>query len=385
MRLFSLLFLLNGLLVCVSSQAADFCVSTTQQLRASLTGAQNNGQADTIRVRSGTYPKRLASDPAGSAAPSFSYNSSETLSMSGGWSGPNGTCTQQEANPSLTELDGVHDGIVLWMRLIGSNSILIRNLSVVRGGFGSNFPNDASMAVYLETVSGATGNLVFENNRVADGFGRAYQSGLGISALNQGGSLYLRNNLIVGNLQTHFTEATGGASLSAQAGASYINGNSFVGNATASPFVDASGKSAGGLYVERVSGLIHIANNLFSGNQTDVLSQQPREHSLSVRSLNMQAGVELNHNHLGDVAQAPFAAGVFSLQAANTTGDPQISGGAWPQPQAGSILVDSGAATPSGGVGSVDLLGGARVSGERVDRGALEYRGPLLSDGFESP
>lgn len=363
------------------AQAAVFCVASAAELRAALATAATNGAADAVRLRTGTYVKRLPGMPVGETSVPFQHFGTETLSLSGGWYGPNGSCTQQYDDPALTVLDGDYDGIVLAINVSGLASVTVSNLSVTHGGFGGLFPEDSSSAITLSISEAANGAIKLSQMRIVNSLGRAFQSAVGLNAVISSGSLDLQNNLFLGNAQIHQTEGAGGAAIRIQSGIVRINNNSFIDNATSSPYTGSSGRAAGALHITRGGGQVHLANNLFENNQVDVFGT-PQEHGLSLRSLVAAAGFSLLNNHLGRVAPS-YPASVLAANSGNGVGDPMLAASG--MPLLGSPLVDSGLSAPAGGTGTHDLIGQPRNAGGGVDRGALELLPALLSDGFESP
>lgn len=381
--------LAGGLVCCLFSlcsgraAAAVFCVTNPDELRAALAVAESNGQSDSIRLQLGAYPKRPPGQPPGQVAAPFQYTSAESLDLSGGWIGEVGTCSGQDSNPGLTVIQTQEDGTGLSLRLTGSNTVSLSNLSVVGGGFGDQRPEDSAAGLYLEIAGGASGTLNVERVRVSESYGRFFQGAVGLRAVVFGGMLQIRNSMFLSNVQNHPSAGAGAAGVLVQGGQVYINHNSFVGNETVSPFGGSSSPSAGALYVLHTAGQVGISNNLFSGNGVAAFSLDRREHNVSLHTTSGSPVFVINSNLLGSVPQAAFAPGSFISIAGNFVADPQLASAYIPTPQPDSPLIDSGFNAAQGGIGSLDYFGRPRFAGAAVDRGAIEFQAQLLIDGFE--
>jgi len=109
------------------ARAATFCVGTAAALQTAFTTAGNNGESNTISIRSGTY---LATSASG-----FFYNrvaGSGSLDIEGGW---NAGCTTQTPDASLTTLDGQSMYHVMYVGVAGDPqaTITVRNLTFLHG------------------------------------------------------------------------------------------------------------------------------------------------------------------------------------------------------------------------------------------------------------
>ncbi|MEO6688500.1 MAG: hypothetical protein ABIS07_00910, partial [Dokdonella sp.] len=85
-----------------SAAAAEFCVTTSTELKQALMTAGSNGEADTIKIETGTY-----ASTGGSAAFAYTTSENSSLSLQGGWvSNPPALCVRQVQLPAATILSG---------------------------------------------------------------------------------------------------------------------------------------------------------------------------------------------------------------------------------------------------------------------------------------
>ena len=169
---------------------ADFCVTTTSELRAALAAASDGGanQDDRvfIAVAAGTY---LTSD--GSAR--FFYRNSSTTSALQMWGGYNADCSQKSDDASLSILDGANATQVLVASttdgFLDILSLTIQNANTNQPGAGidiNDTNDDTTGEVHLR-------DLIIRNNRTSNSYA-------GFRAFTRGNHpLYFDNNLVVDN------------------------------------------------------------------------------------------------------------------------------------------------------------------------------------------
>jgi hypothetical protein len=170
---------------------ADFCVTTTSELRAALAAASDGGanQDDRvfIAVAAGTYS---TSDDGGGR---FFYRNTSSTSVLQMWGGFNADCSQKSDNASLSILDGANSSEVL---VASSTSAYLDILTLTIQNANTNQPG-AGIDIN-DTNDDTTGevllrDLIIRNNHTSGAFA-------GFRAFTRGNQvLYFDNNLIVDN------------------------------------------------------------------------------------------------------------------------------------------------------------------------------------------
>lgn len=338
------------------ARAATFCVSDGTQLQAALNTAASNGEADVIRLRSGTYTRA-------SGAVAFSYFSSQnhSLTLEGGWFGvTTGSCTLRIDQPENSVLDG--EGARSVLQLLGNSgsngALTLRNLSIANGS-----SNDTGGAV-VGGIGGYLGSVLIE--RVIF---RGNTGGLvgGLSASSDGGVLQLINSLFDDNA------CSGGAC----AASLVVNNEPFF---SAQPRLRLWGNTlvrgscaSGSCRALRLGGgfggavQFEVANSVFALNQgADI------DFSINTGSL--------RHSRWDSLIGTPQNSS-GNLAPGVTPGFVNAAGGDF-RPAPGSALIDAG--TASALLPDTDLDNLPRVSGSAPDIGAYERQGPLFANGFES-
>lgn len=353
---------LAAVLLCVlvlgsqDSQAATFCVSDGTQLQAALNTAAGNGEADVIRLRSGTYTR------AGGAV-AFSYFSSQnqSLTLEGGWFGLSpGNCALRIDQPTGTVLNG--EGARSVLQLLGNSgsngALTLRNLSIANGS-----SNDTGGAV-VGGIGGYLGSILIERVIFRGNTGGVVG---GLSASTDGGVLQLINSLFDDNA------CSGGvcaASLvvnnepffSAQPrlrlwGNTFVRGDCASGSCRA---LRLGGGFGGAVQFE-------VANSVFALNQGADIDFAINTGSLRHSRLDSLIGTPQN-------SSGNLASGVAPGFVDEAGGDFRLA--------PGSALIDAG--TASALLPETDLDNLPRVSGSAPDIGAYERQGPLFANGFES-
>ncbi|MFK7958672.1 MAG: choice-of-anchor Q domain-containing protein [Lysobacterales bacterium] len=361
-----LLTLLTLSLCSTAAVAEEFCATTSGELQASLDAAETNGQADTIRIATGSYEV-----PAGGG---FAYNSAapiggddEDISIIGGWTAfGNFPCGQLlSTNPFNTTLDGDNRYQVLSVQTRFFSNITVKNLALIRG-FA---PGDDGGGLFASGVGDYVGNVLIENNAI---LGNEAQRSGGMQ-LRGGETIRVLNNLIVAN-SALFGEAA--MSLQSQnTNGIYLINNTILNN---SVDLDSNLVVGGVLVLNNDSSEAFIANNILWGN--------------SGQDLRL-AGTGETHLFNNDIEAR---SGDATFEGGNLSVDPQFNSGLLDfNLSNASPLIDAGRNPPvfapspppfefRWSVPDLDLSDNPRIQGIRVDIGALEAAPRLLFiDGFE--
>ncbi len=224
---------------------AQFCVTTTSELRAALTAASDGGANQNdhvfIAVAAGTYS---TTDGLGR----FQYKNTSLSSALQIWGGYNADCSQKSDNASLTVLDGAHASEVLFASsnagIIDILTLTIQNADSDQPGSGLDV-NDNNSATSGDVL---LRDLIIRGNHTTNSFA-------GFRAFTRGNhALYFDNNLIVDNSAG---AAYGGGEL-------YGEGQVYVRYDTVSNNI-APGTAAGGVFCYGTP-TCEIANSVFWNN-----------------------------------------------------------------------------------------------------------------------
>jgi len=332
----------------------NVCVSDAAGLQTALLATVTNGASnDTILIRSGTYV--AASNPFGSGG---FYPSGDSITVSGGWSGPpESPCQTQSNDPTLTVIDGddVRGGLQL-SHQAGPGSMTVRNLTFANGHRQYNpmtFDNDRGGGLLVQGAAGNTASVLVERCIFRNNY--ASFLGGGLVASSDGGIVTVRNNLFVGN------SASEGAAL-------HVFGNGSVAYVANNTAADNSSPSAGktnAAFAIGGSSAMTLTNNIFwhntSGTQADVYGPP----------------LLLISNDIEKISGTPGAGSVSNLSV-----DPKFINTNDYRLIATSPLINIGVNVPLGGLTTFDLEGHARIHSGTVDLGAYEFSF-LFRDGFE--
>ncbi|WP_395373604.1 hypothetical protein [Marinicella sp. W31] len=337
-------------------QAADFCVTNSQELQNALDAARNNGQNDLIRMATGTYTG------------GFGYSGAEDfdLTITGGYTlffkNP---CGQRTATPFETIVDGdeLEQGMIL--QAFANSDIKVSYLTFINGvgtrGAGLEF----------RTFENYVGDVLVENsafiNNEAD-FAAALNIGRGTKHIVRN-NVFVANNSIIG---TGTVDMISNDSL----GVYFIN-NTLINNTTDSS--DSDAHSGLRLFLSGTSKAF-VANNIMQGNE-----------GADIRISNGGDTSYLYNNNVGTIL------GSFDVQANNINSQPIFGGGFFnyvPELESGEI--NKGRNSPfivpiptpfnlAWSTGTTDFSGNLRVQDGRVDIGALEALPeiPIFKNGFE--
>jgi hypothetical protein len=326
--------------------AAVYCVSNSDELLAATSAAQASINVDDeIRLRVGNYVRQSTS------ALQISITGSQALEISGGWSGANGTCTQQAIGAEATRFIGIADNFQLaGIRYSGGTfgSVTLDNLEF-QGSQSS--PDEAGGCIDIgPTGTGGTPSIVLDRLVLRSCRGTF---GAALYAQMTGGELRIRGSRIAGNT----SQVSAAIYIQASDSNIYIANNTMTDNRNTPGMV-------GGLALDG-SGIFWVGNNVLWGNVGNT-------------DLQLAPNTNLVRNHLGSVAGA--TSGIVN---GTTTGDPRFVGQFDFTPRADSPLRNSGNNSVAGGVTNTDLNGNPRILEGLVDRGAYEYEPFLFANGFE--
>lgn len=325
--------------------AEIFCVDTEASLQAALDTAADNGEADAIRIRSGTialgtglYYSTMGGDH-------------EPLSVRGGYA-PG--CSGRRGS---TWLDGQGKVRVLNLFLAGADAVFLYNLNLMGGDSGESLGGNLS-AIMNDPTGGAI--LLLENSRVMFGSSGAAGAGASVSGW---GWVVLRNNLFLGNMGSTAPALSIGFD-----GIAHVTSNTITGNI-------ASGGGGFAAYAYTVTASPHFwfSNNILWGNDV------PNEDLYLIGP----GQFDLIHNNIGSVTDIDLG----SESGGNLSVDPQFADCGlfcFERPLLrSSPLVDAGRDDPPEGLSAHDLFGVDRTVGAHVDIGAYELE-RLFADGFEN-
>jgi len=191
-------FLIILMMVFCHSNAATFCVSNSAQLVSTLITAQNNGEPDEIRLKTGNYVAPFQQ--------SFNYFApdSETfgLKITGGWIDVlNNPCSVQPGYALNTAIDANFGNRAFTIFPKGSQPVEISGLTFTNGLIDGE--SGGGLNITARTTGGFVpvgfdGTIIVENNAFISNQAD-FGSALYILEANK---IIVRNNLIVGNHAT---------------------------------------------------------------------------------------------------------------------------------------------------------------------------------------
>lgn len=334
------------------ARAATFCVGTATDLQNAFTTAGNNGEGNTIRLRSGTYLV-----PSGNG---FFYNrvtGTGALDIEGGW---DAGCTTQTPDASLTVLDGQSMYRVLFVGVAGDPlaTVTLRYLTLLHGSTPAN-----GFAAALVVIAPA--ELRVENCRLRLNHADEPGSSNAIATLSTvNGPVYFNNNVVANNSALGRNYLLGFDLGIGSTGATFY----IVGNTIADNVFDASASGSGTLFLRPDADSV-LVNNILWGNGGDEFNQ-----NIPLTPLMVDNDV--------DFLNAFPAAG----SSGNLSADPHFVGLNNHHLADGTPLFNAGNATPPGGLAAFDLDGNPRVQFGAVDIGAYELQAvpdTIFVDGFD--
>ena len=354
-------FLLGLLSITSKLHAATFCVDTSTELQQALSAAQSNGEADTIKIETGTY-----SLPGGAIA--FEYFSSQgfALSIEGGYSG-GPMCGRKRNVASMTVLSGGGAQEVMRLRAWGDGTISVKNLSIRDGnsatdggGLYIGGPGGEFLAGYAGDVN--VERVIFEFNHSSASGGALYiATNAGLVRVN--GSLFAFNQC-AGDYCALLVESQNAAvALPVQV---YLGGNTLAANRCSNNAPFSCTIEAAGFEGRQHVRLYH---NLFAfQSEYDLYAYDP------------ETKVDLYYNNIDQV----FGIGILGDAVGNmNVDDPlfiDVLGDDFRLQSTSPMLNHGNAPLPPT---SVDLNGRTRIVGSAPDLGAYEFNPALFDDGFE--
>jgi len=267
----------------------------------------------------------------------------QTIDISGGWSGPNGTCAQIDFGHENTLLSGVHGVRTLLAFVSGSGSTLyVHDLGITTKGL---VPGNG--ACLFASVGVAT-SLAFERVRFT-GCQGGVDSSAAAGEISNAGTLSMRNVLI----DHGEAQRNGGMHIyTAGNGITRLAHFTVTGNHSTHPEAAATGL----ILTNVANGTAHLSNSVLWGNDP------------GRADLYLSGGLQwLARVHTGSRGGVPASGDITP-----GSGDPGFISASNPHPRADSILIDSGLIDPVGGSGTYDVEGAPRYVGAGVDVGAYE-------------
>ncbi len=342
--------------LCGAIQAADFCAGSGTEIRQALLAAEDNDEADTINILTGTY-----SASTGTVAFPYSTSQSHALTIEGGY-GPG--CGRRRDRAHLTVLSGSDVRQVMNLFSSGSGAIRVKNLTIEGGN--SDGPGGGM------SIGGPTnfpfppfaGNITVE--RVIFKFNRSATTPGGLAVNTGDGSIVLRGNLFVFNRCSDSNCSLLVRSLAA--GSSPIP-VIFAGNTVAlntcnlgtAPVCD----SGGARFTGHQQALIY--DNLFAFHSGEDLSLQTPEVDADLYYNNIEALVGSPSVEVGTLTESnPEFVDALAEDFRLLATSPVRNQGNAPYPLPG-----------------IDLDGKPRIVESAPDLGAYEYQEFLFDDGFE--
>ena len=334
-----------------STQAAVFCVDTSNELQQALMTAASNNEADTIKIETGTY--------AGVSAVAFAYSTSQNfaLTVSGGYLS---TCALQLTQPSLTVLSGSDARQVFSMQGAGgtSGALSLSNLTISDG-----FTSQSGAGLVIGGGGGFAGNVSV--SRVVIARNVSTSNGGGMSVFSEG-TVNILNNLFLLN-RCSLSNCAFSATVNAPSPVgfrAYFGNNTIVGNAC----VSGSGCTfTGARYGGSASAVFY--NNLFAANTGGDLTLQNFSGS----------STEIYNNNLVSITGTPPAVMAGNLAFANPQFVDLLNDDL--RPAFNSPMRNAGTLTFA--LLHEDLAGDVRINDFLVDIGAYENNELLFADGFD--
>jgi hypothetical protein len=325
------------------------CAATPQQLTAAFNDAMASSDSPfLIKLRQGDY----VFDSSANQLPVLNLlRPGQSVEISGGWSGSNGSCTTSIPGAGTT-------------RLLFDSPRALR-VEVVAGGGAQFSLHDLTLTSPNHQVSATSACFeagIAAGNTAAIERLRLLQCRPAVPSVaapsgelrNDGGDLLLRNILVSGGE----AEYNGGMVVTTrQGGHSRLSHLSITATRATDPGATQSGLQ---LFSDQTS-RVDVSNSVFWGNDprpavADFTIGGPNTHLLRVHA-----------GRLGEENDIP------AENIAPGSGDPGFVAAGDARLRADSLLLDTGAVDPSGGSGDFDVGGEARSSGLQVDVGAYEY------------
>jgi hypothetical protein len=367
-RFFALALLGLAALAMIDARAATFCVHSSGDLADALAAAEDNGEDNDIRVRTGVY-----------VAPDGGFHidlrdGHHSLSVVGGYT--DAACTERTHVAAETALDGRDAVRQLTIDTSTSSGIADPAHRITVSGLFFTGGHDALVGALKISDSGPIygGIIVVEGNVFADNRAETgvLEGGPALLAATDGPDfaggtgLFIRNNLFIRN-----TGPNAPAAFVYSNNRVAVSNNTFAANVATDSTLDERVTFASFTF----SGL-DFSNNVFGDNHADGTPATFDLHATNV--------TDLVDNALVAIAGTPRS------ETGTIVGDPHfvdaINGNYRLAP--GSRLIDAGTDTPAGGLDEFDIDGAVRIEGAHVDIGAFESAPAsaeeIFADGFDA-
>ncbi len=371
---------LAGVFGAASAIAAEYHVTTAQELQTALTLAASNGEDDTIYLAAGYYTGVVT------------FNSSEARAL----------LIRAEDGVASHEvtLDGTGLGSALSLTATAAANLTVRGLTFSRhcGNAGKGalaFSTSTSGAILVDQcqfiaangvsgmgvvigsaqsatvrdciatrdatsygdgiyISGVTGAVLVERNSVKGGGAAVTPTGRGITVINAAATqTTLRDNTV----RLGKSSSGGGVWVGVGSGTATLTGNTVSEN---SVYVPSSGAKGGGIYMEISSGTATLTANTLRANTGGVGSQGGGLYAQIANgsgSLNLTANAILANNIAGSGSND--GGGVFLVCASSSYTDPTLT-------MSGNTL--SGNTASSSSVNGYNKGGGVHIYGSNYSR-----------------
>jgi hypothetical protein len=311
-----------------AAMAADYCVSTTSQLRTALGAAASSAEDDVIKLVRGSYP----------LADTLTASINGGLVLRGGYAS---SCPVlgRSLDPSLTRIYGTP---------VQEALVTLRPRAADLEVDGISFEDLYGVSVADEGSSAAADGRIWIRRS------RFLGNQFGLSVLPQHKNLRVENNLFLDNRSL----CCGSETLNVGLAVRHANPNS-------APIA------------------VDVLFNTVLGSPKGVLIQGGGPFTADPRLQNNIIRASTNGSFALKIDEVQVAAtnnvwgtietedgGGFASNLLNVNADPSLDAGF--VPQAGSPALNSGTDFVAGGVPSSDHDGGPRIIGSRPDRGALE-------------
>lgn len=331
------------------AQAETFCVHDSPGLQTALDSAATNGEDDLIKMQLGIY------GPATASGFLADVSDSHGLSIGGGFdTSPGGVpCGIQLHGSQWSSIDGAGSKALLNIKMKGGNApFTMYALTFVNG-----FSQDATPVLAIDGSNSWSGDVGIENLAVKESNAK-----LQLMQISTCGRIFVRSSAVTRNkvettqsgvLLTLFINSP-----SVVGAGMYFNSNTVVANKGAPYVVRFAGNS---MFDVSVSNSI-IWNDsgddiLFNGGDMLYL-----DHS-DIGPRDIRTGTVIETNAYVD---APEFAGPMDFRLGVS-----------------SVLRDGGENSASGGIGSFDVEGSARIFFGAVDVGAYEWKDWIFQYDFE--
>jgi hypothetical protein len=355
------------------ARGEDFHVSTADQFREALQGAESNDVDDTIYLASGIYKSRVIAG----IPQTFGYTSSSNKSLT--ILGSPGTC------PGNIIIKGGMR-IIYNLRHEERATLIVKGVTIQEG-----FYHGLTIGAFSSDV--AVQNCVIRNNRTNG------TNGGGVSIECEDCFILLENNMIINNVMgesTYFESnyCQGGGIYLARAANLVVRNNLIANNGFDCPSIENSG---GGMYIRTKCDLTaqsYITGNTVTGNQANTgggiyhLMGTGNTHNyynniVYGNTATTTPGVDFHMDEwAGDSAVNGFNNDIgdesctWATANNNVNIDPMFEDSAARNYhlKSDSVLIDAGAAVPAiVGPGTIDLDRLPREMGAALDIGAYEY------------